>query len=178
MFIAHQKRKSNIAEYVIYMFQVEDLIRSCNFDISRIDAQIIGKYDLPYNDRRDMREWYLSIARFLNEGGLRERGHIPLLNSIMNDLNSLHLKMLATPEESRYIALYENARDAINELRIKSASPRKNDIEVCLEGLYGLLLLKLRRKRITEATESAFGLISEMLSCLSARFKEEDEDVH
>ena len=33
MIIAKQKRRENIAEYVLYMWQLEDLIRAYNFDI-------------------------------------------------------------------------------------------------------------------------------------------------
>ena len=32
MIIARQKRKENIAEYLLYMWQVEDLIRANKFD--------------------------------------------------------------------------------------------------------------------------------------------------
>ena len=33
MIIARRKRKENIAEYLLYMWQVEDLIRANNFDM-------------------------------------------------------------------------------------------------------------------------------------------------
>ena len=37
MFIARQKRKENIAEYLLYMWQMEDLVRSFKCDIEAID---------------------------------------------------------------------------------------------------------------------------------------------
>ena len=33
MLIAKQKRQENIAEYVLYMWQLEDMLRACNFDV-------------------------------------------------------------------------------------------------------------------------------------------------
>ena len=36
MIIARRKRKENIAEYLLYMWQVEDLIRANNFDMDSI----------------------------------------------------------------------------------------------------------------------------------------------
>ena len=36
MIVAKQKRKENIAEYLLYMWQVEDLIRANQFDLSLI----------------------------------------------------------------------------------------------------------------------------------------------
>ena len=55
MKIAQQLRERNIAEYLIYMWQVEDLIRAnqCNADI--IEANIINQY--PEEKQRELREW-------------------------------------------------------------------------------------------------------------------------
>ena len=41
MFIASQKRKDNIAEYLLYMWQIEDIIRANGLDIDRIKANVI-----------------------------------------------------------------------------------------------------------------------------------------
>ncbi|MDE7144362.1 MAG: DUF4924 family protein, partial [Muribaculaceae bacterium] len=35
MIIASEKRKNNIAEYLLYMWQIEDIIRANNLDIDR-----------------------------------------------------------------------------------------------------------------------------------------------
>ena len=37
MIIAQQKRKENIAEYLLYLWQVEDLLRACHLDIDTVD---------------------------------------------------------------------------------------------------------------------------------------------
>ena len=44
MFIAQKKRKENIIEYILYMWNVEDLIRANGLDMSRIDKSVIDKY--------------------------------------------------------------------------------------------------------------------------------------
>lgn len=36
MYISQQLKQQNIAEYLLYMWQVEDLIRANGFDIERI----------------------------------------------------------------------------------------------------------------------------------------------
>lgn len=41
------KRKENIAEYLLYMWQVEDLIRANNFDMDSIRRTIVERYDQP-----------------------------------------------------------------------------------------------------------------------------------
>ena len=43
MIVAKQKRKENIAEYLLYMWQVEDLIRANQFDIDSIRRNVIAQ---------------------------------------------------------------------------------------------------------------------------------------
>ena len=45
MIIARRKRKENIAEYLLYMWQVEDLIRANNFDMDSIRRTVVDRYD-------------------------------------------------------------------------------------------------------------------------------------
>ena len=47
MIVANQKRKENIAEYLLYMWQVEDLIRASNFDMETIRKQVVDRYEQP-----------------------------------------------------------------------------------------------------------------------------------
>ena len=53
MIIASQKRKENIAEYLIYMWQIEDIIRANNLDIERIKENVIDRFNLDDNKQRD-----------------------------------------------------------------------------------------------------------------------------
>ncbi len=43
MIIAQQKRKENIAEYLLYLWQVEDLLRACKLDIDTVDRMITAR---------------------------------------------------------------------------------------------------------------------------------------
>ncbi len=56
MIIAEQKRRENIAEYLLYMYQVEDMIRANKLDFDSIERTLISKFDVPYGVKRDMRE--------------------------------------------------------------------------------------------------------------------------
>ena len=46
MFVAKQKRHENIAEYLLYMWQVEDILRALHFDPAEIHRYIERGYDL------------------------------------------------------------------------------------------------------------------------------------
>ena len=46
MLVAQKKQQENIAEYVLYLFQIEDIVRSLNFDIEQIMEAVV-KPNLP-----------------------------------------------------------------------------------------------------------------------------------
>ena len=50
MLIAQEKRKTNIAEYILYMWQVEDLIRAHQFNMDLIEQNLISQYAQPAKD--------------------------------------------------------------------------------------------------------------------------------
>ena len=57
MIVAKQKRKENIAEYLLYMWQVEDLIRANQFDIDSIRRTVIAQYDQPDDVKEEIAGW-------------------------------------------------------------------------------------------------------------------------
>ena len=50
MFIAQELRKKSIAEYLLYMWQIEDLIRAYGCSLSRIKAEYISQFN--YSDEQ------------------------------------------------------------------------------------------------------------------------------
>ena len=57
MFTAGKLRQENIAEYLLYMWQVEDLIRACNFDIEKIKSSVIDSLPLDAGQKRELLKW-------------------------------------------------------------------------------------------------------------------------
>ena len=46
MIIASQKRKENIAEYLLYMWQIEDMIRANGLDLGKIRTNVIDRFKI------------------------------------------------------------------------------------------------------------------------------------
>ena len=63
MIIASQKKKENIAEYLLYMWQIEDIIRAYGLDIDQIQKHIIDSYDLPEEQKKKHAEDRKNHAR-------------------------------------------------------------------------------------------------------------------
>jgi hypothetical protein len=170
MIIAGQKRKENIAEYLIYMYQVEDLIRASGFDPVRIDQTIISQFDADYSVKREMLEWYKDLINRMQGEGKEKSGHMDFLLEIAEKMNGLNVELLHRPLNNEFKDAYDRAKVNIDALRMRSGHTRENDVQLALNGLYGLLILKLQKKEVTEETEKAFRAISEWIAMLSAEY--------
>jgi hypothetical protein len=176
MIIAEQKRKENIAEYLIYMYQVEDLVRANGFDPAKIDQVIISQFDAPYDVKREMLEWYKGLIDRLKSEGKQKQGHMEFLREIAAGMNDLNVQLLHAPLNNEFKDAYDRAKANIDALRMRAGHSGENDVQLALDGLYGLLILKLQRKEISEATQKAFRSISEWIALLSSEYMRMEEE--
>jgi type I site-specific restriction-modification system R (restriction) subunit len=172
MLIAEQKRKENIAEYLIYMYQVEDLIRANQLDLERVEQTLISQFEVDYAVKREMREWYKALIHMMREEQKERKGHLLILNNIVEQMEEMHREILKQGYDSTYKNLYERARGHIEALRMRSGHSHESDIQVALNGLYGLLILKLKKTPITSETAQAFEAITELVAELNLRYME------
>lgn len=174
MITASKKKRENIAEYLLYMWQIEDIIRAYNLDIDRIEADIINKYEgLEAQQRKDMKDWYESLIDMMRREGKERTGHLQLNVNTLHDLENLHRRLLNDPKFAQYAAEYYNALPLIVELRSKAGENKKDEIETCFDALYGLLMLRLQQKEISAETQEASRRISKFLALLAAYYKKD-----
>ena len=76
MIVAREKRKSNIVEYILYMWQVEDLIRAYQFDIDAIKEGIIPQYGISGELVDETIEWYDNLIEMMKMEQIKEKGHL------------------------------------------------------------------------------------------------------
>ena len=108
----------------------------------------------------------------MQKDDVQESGHLSSLQELMFSLNDLHLQLLNTLEEERYVEFYHWASEYIKELKTKMNKPDMTEIEVCMNGLYAFMLLKMKGNDITEETAEAMRLFSQMLRYLSKKYHE------
>ena len=173
MIIALQKRKENIVEYLLYMWQVEDLIRANQLNIDQIRTTLIDQYDQPEEVRQQIIQWYEELIEMMRSEGVAEQGHIQLNKNIIILLNDLHLRLLKDPQETVYGALYYKTVPYIIQLRSKSGGSNVSEIETCFVAVYGYLLLRLQQKEIHPETLEAIKQINTFLSFLAEKYKED-----
>ena len=171
MFVSKQLKEKNIAEYLIYMWQIEDLIRANGCDIEKIKTTIIDPYPLTEEQRAELTRWYM--ARMGRREEVMEKGHLQINRNIIIWLTDLHLQLLRSPKFPYYNSAYYKALPYIVELRAKGADKEEPELETCFEALYGILLLKLQKKEISGETGKAQEAISTLLAMLSNYYIED-----
>ncbi|MFB6317679.1 DUF4924 family protein [Saccharicrinis sp. FJH54] len=178
MLIAQQKRKENIAEYLIYMWQIEDQIRAFNFNIEAIQVNIVDKYDQPVEVKKQIRNWYENLILLMRNEGITASGHLQVTKNLILDLYNTHLYLLKTPKEIKYQTTFATARPDLELLKVKTKET--NDIAAAFQFLYGTLLLRLQGKELSRDTVSSLKRISSLISLLAARhhrFERGEEEI-
>lgn len=174
--MASKKRKENIAEYIIYMWQIEDIIRANNLDIELVRKNVIDKFNVSDDVRRQLVEWYESLIDMMRREGVVEKGHLQINRNILNQLVQLHQALLADPSFPEYTAEFYRTLPFIVELRGKAGEHQTGEIETCFTALYGMLLMRLQQKNPSEATLKAMQQISRFIALLAKNFHLDEED--
>lgn len=174
MLIARELRKTNIAEYILYMWQTEDSLRACSFNPEMIENQLVNRFNVEGTAKKELIDWYTNLAVMMEKERVQEKGHLQVLVNLVNDLNEFHLKMLEVRNDPEYVRLYQLNADAINELRLNGGS--NNEVAVCLNALYGFMLLKLKSSEISPETNETVTNFARQIGHLSARYIQFEND--
>lgn len=166
MFIAQELRKKSIAEYLLYMWQIEDIIRAYGCQLSRIKNEYVSRFDYTDEQKEELIDWYGDLITMMNQEGKREKGHLQINSIIVQDMNDLHNQLLQSSRFPFYNAEYYKVLPFIVELRNKGEKD-VNEIETCLNALYGVMMLRLQGKKISPDTEHAIKEISTFIGMLS-----------
>lgn len=175
MFVSRELRKKNIAEYLLYMWQVEDMIRANELSIDKIDANLVAPYALQPEAKAELLEWYGNLIEMMRFEDVKEKGHLQINRNVIINLTDLHLRLLKSPKMPYYSAAYYKALPFIVEFRTKSEGRDKGEIENCFDALYMVWLMKLQKREVNEATINATNEITRFISMLSLYFKEDEE---
>lgn len=192
MFIANELRKKSIAEYLLYMWQMEDIIRVYGCSLTRIRKEYIEKFDYTEEQKEDEEDWFGNLVRMMNQEGCREHGHLQINKVLMQGLTDLHNELLASSKFPFYSAEYYRVLPYIVELRGKTKQvadrmARKNEenlkeiaanlghseIETCFDVLYGVMMLRLQKKEISQETNVGVKEISTLIGMLADYYQKD-----
>lgn len=176
MYIADELRKKNIAEYLLYMWQVEDTIRAFDCQLSRIRREYISQFDYTDEQKEEEADWFGNLIRMMNEEGCRTTGHLTINKVTLWNLEELHKKLLDSTKYPFYNAAYYKVLPFIVELRNRGANKQEDEIETCFNSLYGVMMLRLQKKEVSTQTANAVKEISTFIGMLNDYYLKDREE--
>ena len=122
---------------------------------------------------KEMEEWYSHLIRMMKEEGIQEGGRVQINRNIILWLTDLHNQLLQSSKFPFYTAAYYKALPYIVELRNKGDKKDVSELENCFDALYGVMLLRLQHKPISDETAKAVADITKLLAMLSDYYKQD-----
>ena len=174
MLIAENKRKENISEYIIHMYKTEDLLRAFEFDINQVERYIIAHLPLTDEEKANEKDWYEEIINKMTGGQGMIVGHLNEVQEIVSDLESLHEKLKETDPE--YQLVISDARNDLDQYLKLADDKAMSEIQLCLNAVYGYLLLKLENRPIFDSQKDTVEKFGAILAYLSHVYQEEQNN--
>ncbi len=144
-----KSKKDNIAEYILYLWQMEDYLRA-----------------FPQNAgaTQELHE----LNEMMHREGITETGHLQLALNALGELEELHAQLLN--EDAFYRAAIIRLQPSLNLLKAKTDRPTMSDLEACFLLLYQIMLLRLQKREITSETASVQTQVTQLLQFLSKTY--------
>ena len=152
MFVAQELRKKNIAEYLLYMWQIEDTIRAFGCSLSSIRRQYIDRFDYTDEQKEEEADWFGNLITMMNA------------------------QLLGSSKYPFYNAEYYKVLPYIVELRNRGANKDEHEIETCFNSLYGVMMLRLQKKELSPNTLHAVKEISTFIGMLNDYYLKDKEE--
>lgn len=167
MIIANKLRDTNRAEYLLYLWQVEDILRVYGCDIDRLKAEYLVHFDLSPEQQKAMTQWYADLCDMMHQEGCCQSGHLTVSRHVLATLTDLHNRLVASPKFPYYREMYYKVLPYVVELRAKGGHHDEPELQTCFDALYGVMMLRLRGEKVSEQTQQAVADISTLLGQLS-----------
>ncbi len=168
MLTAKVKRKENIAEYILYLWQLEDLFRALELDEQKIKKTLVDMHDTDDGQKQMLLYWYIDMVNLMKSEGKAEHGHLEHTIHLIGELNELHLTLLSSDAGVAYTPLFLELAPHLEELKNRLDEKSNNDIELCFRALYGVMLQRM--KRPDQFDKDVLELISPVIATLSHLF--------
>lgn len=167
MIIAEKLKDANRAEYLLYLWQVEDIIRANGCDFDRLNQSYLSRFNLDDETLSRTRRWYADLCEMMHSEGVVARGHLQMSKNVLSGLEELHSRLLASPKFPYYKEMYHKVLPHVVCLRAKGAPKDESELQTLFEALYGVMTLRLQGKEVSAETTKAVADITTLLGQLS-----------
>mgnify|MGYP002518558613 FL=1 len=170
MDIAQAKRKENIAEYILYLWQIEDLLRALQFSPEAIYSQLVAPRQIEEEQKHVYLLWYMDIVNLLRKEGKEESGHLEHTLHLIGDMHNLHLQLMQLPIGEEYRRRYAMLAPELPRLRALFSKHEASDVELCFRALYAVMLYRIKGQGENRAIADVVELVSPVVAELARVF--------
>lgn len=171
MDIAQSKRKENIAEYILYLWQLEDLLRALQFSPEAIYSQLVAPREIDEEQKHIYLLWYMDIVNLLRKEGKEETGHLEHTLHLIADMHNLHLQLMHHPIGEHYRKTFAALMPQLPRLRQMVQKEEISDTEIAFRALYATMLYRIKGgDKGGEAIKDTIELISPVVGELAAMY--------
>ena len=146
-----KSKTDNIAEYILYLWQMEDYLRA-----------------FPQN--ADATPELHELNEMMHREGIMDGGHLAIANNALEELEELHATLLN--EDAMYRAAIIRLTPQLNLLKAKTDRPTMSDLEACFTLLYQIMLLRLQKREISPETAAVQQQATQLLQFLSKTYRD------
>jgi hypothetical protein len=151
-----KSKKENIAEYILYLWQIEDYLRA-------------------FPEQASANTELMDLSDMMHAEGILEGGHLQLAKNALSEMEDLHEELLET--EAPYRAVIQHLEPSLNLFKSKTNRPEMSDVEACLVLLYQVMLLRLQQKELNPETEVTVKDATQLLRFLSKTYYDNEAAV-
>lgn len=145
-----KSKKENIAEYILYLWQMEDYLRA-------------------FPEHAEATPELHELNEMMHREGIMDGGHLALAQNALAELEDLHAELLN--EDAMYRAAIIRLQPSLNLLKAKTDNPTMSDLEACFTLLYQIMLLHLQKKPVSPETASVQQQATQLLQFLSKSYR-------
>jgi len=154
MTVAQVKKEQHIVDYLLYCWQMEDLVRAATFDADALRNWAEQQAEAEGTHVEEEVRWLLALAEDMKSSGVEEQGHCSQVQDTMMELAHLHELLVGAMVDSKYLEAYREARPLLDELT-KRLDRDMHPVEKLSLGLYGWLVMRMKKTEVSAETESA-----------------------
>jgi hypothetical protein len=165
MDIAQSRRKENIAEYILYLWQLEDLLRALQFSPEAIYSQLVAPREVEEEQKQIFLLWYMDIVNLLREEGKEQSGHLDHTMHLISDLHNLHLQLMELPLGEHYRTTFAQLAPHLPVLRATLDKEEASATEICFRALYAAMLYRIKgtgEKAVADTLEFVSPVVAEL----------------
>lgn len=152
------------------MYQTEDLVRVYSFDIDLIEKYVIHHFPIDIEEKKLNKAWYKNMLEKMKAEGIEEKGHLSKIQNVVDELTNLHQSLIK--EDDEYQNIYQKAKSNIDQNVELSEGKVDNEVQICLNGIYGLLLLRMNGREVDESLMEPLNTFGDLLSYLSFKYNQ------